>query len=239
MNASTTRLHTRRCSLIVFDLDGTLIDSLEDLADAMNAVLSNAGHPTHPIHAYRHFVGDGIENLVRRAMPAARREDHDHAALLLAGMRDEYRLRGMHKTRPYPGIPAMLDALRDAGIACAILTNKPQAAAEQIVSALFSSFPFAALVGARPNMPVKPDPAGLDLLLAEIGCGPADAIYVGDTDTDMKTGRSRSLFTLGVAWGFRPVEELQSNGADHIVNDPADIVECALQRNNAIPKETS
>lgn len=209
--------------LIIFDLDGTLIDSLEDLADSMNTVLARAGLPVHPVDAYRHFVGDGIANLARRALPA----DHRGEAEVLRfrdELREEYDRRWLDKTRPYPGVPDMLAGLRARGTPVAVLSNKLHHATEHVVRVLFPDYPFASVRGSFPDIPLKPDPAGARWISQHLGIAPDRTLYVGDTDTDMKTGLAAGFSVAGVAWGFRPVRELLENGAQRILNHPSDLL---------------
>lgn len=209
--------------LVVFDLDGTLIDSLADLADSMNAVLARGGLPVHPLDAYRRFVGDGVHNLVRRALPADRKTDED-VKRFHEGMREEYGRRWLDKTRPYPGIDDLLSALAARGVKTAVLSNKPHPATVHVTGALFPRHAFSLVRGAVPELPVKPDPAGAFYITEKLGIPASQTLYVGDTDTDMKTGRAAGYTVVGVAWGFRPVEELVANGAHHIVHTPAELL---------------
>lgn len=209
--------------LIIFDLDGTLIDSLEDLADAMNAVLARAGLPTHPVDAYRHFVGDGIANLARRALPTEHRVEEE-VSRFRDLLREEYDRRWLDKTRPYPGIPEMLESLRARGTPVAVLSNKLHHATEHVVRVLFPDYPFAVVRGSFPDIPLKPDPAGARWISQHLGIAPGQTLYVGDTDTDMKTGLAAGFTAVGVAWGFRPVRELEENGAQRILHHPSDLL---------------
>lgn len=206
---------------VLFDLDGTLVDSLEDIADAMNEVLGRLDLPRHPVDAYRYFVGEGMEMLVRRALPPDRRDDAAVAEVVPL-TRAAYAARATRKTRPYPGIPELLDALAARGIPVAILTNKPHEPALELVAHLFADRSFAAVLGARSDHPRKPDPAGALAVAEEVGVPPAAWLYLGDTATDMETGRAAGMRPVGVLWGFRPAEELRSAGAAALVAHPLD-----------------
>ncbi len=208
---------------VIFDLDGTLLDSLADLADAMNAVLAAAGLPVHPVDAYRLFVGEGIETLVRRALPEDRRGE---AALgpYVAAMAAEYDRRCLAKTRPYPGIPELLDALGARGVPLAILSNKPHGPTREMVTALLGRWAFAAVLGARPGVPKKPDPAGAVELAGLLAVPPAEILYVGDTATDMATAAAAGMFGVGVLWGFRSAAELRAAGAKALVKEPRELL---------------
>lgn len=208
---------------VIFDLDGTLLNSLEDLADAMNAVLGAATLPGHPLDAYRYFVGEGIETLVRRALPENHR-DEAAVARFVAAMAAEYDRRCLVKTRPYPGVPALLDALTARGVPMAVLSNKPHGPTVEMVAALLGSWTFAAVLGARPGVPKKPDPAGARELAGLLGLPAAAIVYVGDTATDMATAAAAGMFGVGVLWGFRTAEELRAAGARALVGEPRELL---------------
>ena len=205
---------------IVFDLDGTLLDTLEDLADSMNAVLAAAGCPTHPVAAYRHFVGDGIRTLVRRACPAG------SAALAdgVEALRAEYGRRWRAKTKPYPGVDRLLDALAARELPFAILSNKPDDFTRLTTEALLGRWRFAAVWGVRPDVPPKPDPTGALALAAALGVSPAEILYVGDTNTDMETAVAAGMDPVGALWGFRDAAELTASGARVLVARPEDVL---------------
>jgi phosphoglycolate phosphatase len=211
---------------VVFDLDGTLLDTLSDLADAGNAALARLGHPVHPVDAYRTFVGDGMRTLVTRLLPDARRDEADiEAALQL--MREEYSARWDAKTRPYDGVPEMLTALQDCGMLLGIVSNKPHDFTQLCVKRLLPRWSFLAVIGTRDGVPVKPDPTGALQVAAALGVAPADCLYVGDTDTDMKTGNHAGMPTVGAVWGFRTAEELRRSGAAHLAETPTELVSLA------------
>ncbi len=209
--------------LVIFDLDGTLIDSLGDIADAMNEVLTALGYPTHPEDAYRTKVGDGVGNLILRSLPPGtvtpqRVED------CKVRMREAYAKRLTRRTRPYPGIVNMLVGVRERGARVAVFSNKPDPATREICAVLFNGHPFACVLGATATLPLKPDPAGVHHILKTTATEPADALYVGDTNTDMKTGRAAGLRTIGVTWGFRAEAELTASGADAVIHRPEDLL---------------
>lgn len=209
---------------VIFDLDGTLLDSLEDLADSMNQVLARQSFPVHAVEKYRYFVGDGIAELVRRVLPEAERD----AALVaqnIQWMSAEYELRWNQKTRPYPGIAELLDALTGAGLNLAVLSNKPDAFTKIMVPALLPGWNFAPILGARPGVPVKPDPQAALEIAAQLALSPAEIMYLGDTATDMLTANAAGMLAVGVAWGFRTVEELQRSGAQQIIHQPAELLQ--------------
>lgn len=208
---------------VLFDLDGTLVDSLVDLADSMNRVLARQGLPTHPVQAYRYFVGEGISTLVQRALPAEARQEEDFVQECARKMRQEYAGHWADTTRPYPGIAELLDTLTGRGIEMAILSNKPDELTRQVARTLLPEWHFAAVAGARETIPRKPDPAGAlriaDLLRRE----PADFLYLGDTSTDMQTARAARMFALGALWGFRTADELKEHGAQALLSVPMEL----------------
>lgn len=210
-------------NLAIFDLDGTLIDSLGDLADAMNVVLDERGYPAHPRDAYRHFVGDGIEMLVRRALPPEVVDTADIPKVVDA-MRREYSGRCLATTRPFAGIPELLARLRSLGIRAAVLSNKPDFATRAIVRELFEDGAFDVIRGARENVPLKPDPTVAIEVASDLGFEPKLSVFIGDSPIDVKTGRNAGMRTVGVTWGFRGTHELLDAGADHIIHQPLELV---------------
>jgi phosphoglycolate phosphatase len=208
---------------VIFDLDGTLLDTLEDLAGAMNQVLQRLGLPEHPPEAYKYFVGDGMVNLARRALPAAeRREELVNRAA--EDLRVEYGRRWQRLTRPYPGMPELLEALNRREIKVGVLTNKPDNFAKVMVAAYFPEISFAAVSGALPERPLKPDPAGALALAHEWGMLPAAVVFVGDSGNDMQAARAAGMFGAGALWGFRTAAELRDAGAEILLEKPGDLL---------------
>lgn len=207
---------------VLFDLDGTLVDSLADLADSMNRVLTRQGFPAHPLQAYRYFVGEGIITLVQRALPAEARHE-DLVQECAQKMRQEYALHWADTTRPYPGIAELLDTLAGRGIETAILSNKPDELTQQVVRTLLPEWHFAAVAGARETIPRKPDPAGALRIANLLRRQPADFLYLGDTNTDMQTARAARMFAIGALWGFRTADELKENGAQALLSVPIEL----------------
>ncbi len=208
---------------VLFDLDGTLIDSLTDLADSMNSVLSGLGYPSHPKEAYRYFVGDGMETLVRRTLPPDK-TDEATVAKALAAMRAAYQACGHQNTRPYPGIPELLDALTARRLPLVILSNKPDDFTQEAVTSLLGRWSFRAVRGVRPEIPKKPDPAGALALATELAIPPDTFLYLGDTSIDMLTANRAGMFPVGVLWGFRTAEELRESGAAVLLDTPLDLL---------------
>ncbi|MCP3099726.1 HAD family hydrolase [Myxococcus sp. K15C18031901] len=199
-----------RLRAVLFDLDGTLVDSLGDIADAMNHALARHGLPTHPEVAYRHFVGEGVRELARRAVGAGQEA---LAAPVLETYHAYYDTHLFDRTAYYPGIPAMLTALAEQGVALGVLSNKSDDFVKRLVAKLLPGVPFGAVYGERPGMPRKPDPTAALALAAELGMAPGACGFVGDTAVDMLTARAAGMYGVGVTWGFRDVHELNTHGA--------------------------
>lgn len=211
----------------LFDLDGTLVDSLRDIADSMNAVLAGGGHPTHPLDAYRLFVGEGMEALARRALPPAAADPGGVRAAVEA-MRDAYAGRWRRHAVPYPGVRDMLARLAKAGVPLGVMSNKPEPFTRAMVDHVFPDVPWARIRGAREGVPVKPAPDGGVDLLREWGRSPGTVWYIGDTRTDIRFARNTGMPSIGVTWGFRDRAELAAHGADHIVDDPRGVADLIL-----------
>ncbi|RPI99564.1 MAG: HAD family hydrolase [Candidatus Aminicenantes bacterium] len=209
---------------VIFDLDGTLLDTIEDLTDSMNAALAHMGLPGRSLDECRNLVGDGLDTFVRRALPEGVREDPAAATRLKELMRREYRLRSRDKTRPYAGIPELLDELARRGARQAILSNKPDDSTRAIVRHFFPGRKFEPVFGARDGVPVKPDPAGALEIARSWGLAPAEIAYLGDTNTDMLTATAAGMFACGALWGFRTAAELAANGANVLLAKPADLL---------------
>lgn len=210
-----------RVKAVLFDLDGTLVDSLADIAASMNHVLKELGHPTHSEEAIRHFVGEGARHLVSRAMPAASSEAAiDHA---LVAYKERYRSHLVVSTRPYDGIVALLAALRAEGKLLGVVTNKPHPAAQRMVAELFLPGVFGVVLGEEHNKPRKPDPAPALEAAGALGVARESCVFVGDTAVDMHTGRAANMVAVGVSWGFRGRDELVAAGAHHVVKSVAEL----------------
>ncbi len=210
--------------LYLFDLDGTLVDSLEDLADAANWMLAQSGFPTHSLEEYRRFVGNGVYKLVERALPEDRRSPAE-VTVFKAVFDARYQAHCMDKTRPYPGIPSLLAGLKKRGAELAVLSNKSDAFVRQIVEGLLGSGLFSAIRGQREGVPKKPAPDGVWSLLEERGVSRPDALFIGDSDVDIETAQNAGLRSAGVTWGFRGREELTAAGADYLVTAPFQILD--------------
>ena len=211
------------CQAAVFDLDGTLVDSLADLADAANAMLASYRFRTHDVGAYRYFVGDGSRKLIERILPKERSRDAAFVDEAMARYKDCYAERLLHQTKPYDGIPEMLEELRRRNIPMAICTNKQQSAADAIVEALFPKNMFQEVIGDRRGLPRKPDPQKVLHIARRMGVSPASTAYFGDTAVDMDTAHNAGTLAVGVLWGFRPQQELTEHGAQILLSHPREL----------------
>ena len=207
----------------LFDLDGTLLDTLEDIVNAVNRVLAGKGFPTHELDVYRYFVGDGSAMLINRALPEEKRTDDVIRGCLKQFLEDYGRNLNI-KTKPFEGIPEMLDALKDRGLKMAILSNKPHELTKQCATKLLSNWNFDVVIGQRNGVPPKPDPAGALEVADRLNIPPADFLYVGDSGVDMKTAVASGMFPVGVLWGFRSMGELKDNGSLALVDHPSEIL---------------
>ena len=208
---------------VLFDLDGTLLDTLQDIADACNAALARHGFAPRPVQAYRYFVGDGVATLISRVVPV---EDHDPATLanVASTYREEYQKNWNATTRPYDGIPALLDELTERKIALAVLSNKPDEFTRRCVHEFLPGWQFAVVQGASDTFPPKPDPAAALHIANSLNIPSREFAYLGDTNTDMETATSASMLPVGVLWGFRTAEELLKSGARLILTKPCELL---------------
>lgn len=208
---------------VLFDLDGTLLDTIADLVDSMNAALAGQGLPPRSVEECKRFVGDGVEMFATRALPEGRRDEATVAAVV-AAHRKEYSRRWADKTRPYDGIPQLLDELTARGVAMAVLSNKPEDFTQLMVARLLPKWTFAAVRGARKGEALKPSPDAALGIAAALAVAPGGFLYVGDTNTDMRTAVAAGMYPVGALWGFRTAEELLANGAKTLINRPADLL---------------
>lgn len=204
---------------VIFDLDGTLLNTIDDLANSTNAVLERAGYPTHSNEAYKYFVGDGLRNLMKRALPENKKDDAS-VEFYLAEMKAEYSKRWDEKTRPYEGIPELLDALSARGLKLAVLSNKVDNMTQLVISRLLSGWHFDIVAGEKAGVPRKPDPAGALKIAGRLDIKPEEILYLGDTNVDMLTATSAGMYPVGVLWGFRDADELVKGGARILIAKP-------------------
>jgi len=209
---------------VVFDLDGTLLDTIEDLTDSMNAALARMGYPGKTVEESKNLVGDGLKTFVRRALPPEAADDPAAIARLKDLMRAEYRIRDDVKTRPYEGIPELLDALSRRDFPMAVLSNKPHDSTLSVMTKFFSRWRFRVVYGARDGVAVKPDPCGALEIARALDIAPAEIAFVGDTNTDMLTANAAGMFAIGALWGFRTAEELTANGAKALIAHPLELL---------------
>ena len=209
---------------VLFDLDGTLLDSIEDMGDSLNRVLVQNGFPTHDRDAYCRFVGDGATNLINRALPEGKRTESIISSCLKSFLVD-YDKNWNVKTRLYDGIPELLDTLTSRGLKISVLSNKPHRYTLKCMDGFLSDWEFDVVFGQRDEVPRKPDPAGALEIAEQLNIIPSDFLYLGDTETDLKTSFAAGMFPVGVLWGFRSAGELRENGAKVLINGPLEVLE--------------
>ena len=209
---------------VLFDLDGTLLDTLDDLANSMNAVLRSMGYAEYPRERYREFVGNGVTVLAQRVLPESERANPATVEETVRRMLEEYGHRWAQSTRPYPGITELLDILAARQIPTAILSNKPHPFTLATVDRFLGSWPFAVVRGAQDSVPKKPDPAGAIQIALALDLPPRAFLSVGDTATDMETAIAAGMTPAGALWGFRTETELRQAGARHLLADPLELL---------------
>jgi len=210
---------------VIFDLDGTLFDSLLDLCGAMNEVLREQGFPVHPPDSYRYFVGDGMEKLVIRALPENAGRDRETVAHCLARMRAVYSQGWDRHSRLYPGIPELLDGLIARNLSLAIFSNKPQELTVAIQDKFMDAWPFRRVLGSGGAYPLKPEPDGALAIARDLSLPPSAILYLGDTAVDMQTASAAGMYAIGCLWGFREQNELLESGAQLLLNHPQELQE--------------
>ena len=205
---------------VLFDLDGTLTDTLQDIGEAMNRALRLHGLPAWPLDAYRYLVGDGARTLSERAV----REQQALAPSVLAEYQAYYETHALVTTRPYDGVPEMLRALQASGLKLAVFSNKPDADTKNVVAHFFPDIVWTAVRGQREGVPVKPDPAGALAVARMLAAPPEEILYLGDTSTDMRCAVQAGMYPVGALWGFREEEELRQSGARALAAHPLDVL---------------
>ncbi len=210
---------TTRIDGVFFDLDGTLVNTLEDLGGSMNAALEEAGLPVHPPAAYRNFIGHGMESLVVRA--SGGKGDVD---VLLGSFLRHYQDRMVRATRPYPGVWEMLSGLRERNVPVAVVSNKSHGMTVSIVQRIFAEVPFLEVRGHRKPTPKKPDPDVLWDVLRQLGIGPQRCLYVGDSDVDIRAAHNAGMISVGVSWGYHGEARLKAEGASIVLNEPLELL---------------
>ena len=205
---------------VLFDLDGTLLNTLEDIADSMNRALIENGLPAHKLEAYKYFVGDGVKTLAMRACGF----QEDQVQKVLTAYQAYYSAGCENKTRPYKGVKEMLARLAGMELKLCVFSNKPHRDTQYVMSRYFQKIHFHVIRGQLEGVPVKPDPTGALAIASELAISPADFLYVGDTGVDMTCANRAGMTPVGVLWGFRPLEELMQNEARHIIASPGDLL---------------
>jgi len=208
---------------VIFDLDGTLLDTIEDIVGSMNAVLADLGCAGHSLDEYKTFIGNGIDMLVRRSLPENMRDDRTVSAGI-DSMRKEYAQRWAHTSKPFKDIPELLDRLTVQGVKLSVFSNKLDAFTKEMVNVLLGSWHFHAVLGLNPDIPVKPDPEGALKIAQIMHVEPQQCIFVGDSGIDMETAVSALMRPVGVLWGYQDRNRLIAGGATDLLSDPLDLL---------------
>ena len=212
--------------LAIFDLDGTLLNTISDLAHSTNYALEQNGFAGHPVDAYKYFIGNGINKLFERALPENEKTE-DNIKRIRQSFLQHYETHNTDYTKPYEGIHDLLKKLISKGISIAVASNKYQSATEKLIRYLFPDISFAAILGQREGVPIKPDPAIVHDILKIADTSPEESIYIGDSGVDMQTAANSGIASIGVTWGFRPREELIAAGATFIADTANEVSEIA------------
>lgn len=210
--------------LIIFDLDGTLLDTLQDLGDSCNAILQQNGYPAHPLVAYKKFVGNGVQKLIERALPEEARTA-ETITTLLAAFKTYYEQKPVSHTKPYTGIIPLLQKLKSLGYLISVASNKYHEAVIPLMQQYFPDIQFDLVLGHRAGHPAKPDPAIVLDSLQALGVNKQNCFYVGDSSVDMDTANNASVTAIGVTWGFRDEDELKEHGAQYIIHRPQELLD--------------
>ena len=209
---------------VIFDLDGTLWDSIQSIKYSGDKAMEAFGYGPFSVEQYKYFVGDGAANLVRRALEAGGDTKLSHFEEAYGLYREIFKENCMFRVRPYEGIRELLAALKAQEVKIAVLSNKPHAETVNVIESLFGKGCFDVIQGQKENVAIKPNPEGAFRILALLGLDTSEVVYLGDTATDMKTGKNAGFFTVGALWGFRDRQELEENGADAIISHPLELL---------------
>ena len=219
---------------IIFDMDGTLLDTLDDLTGAVNHAMAELGYPVRDREDIRRFMGNGLEALITRSLPDVEPQSAENLPLpehreadvesAIGLFKEFYAVHGNDNTKPYAGIRELLSELRNRGIRTAVLSNKYEAAVIELADEYFPGS-FDAVRGEREHVPRKPAPDAVFSIMEELAADPSGTMYVGDSEVDMQTGRNACVITVGVLWGFRSREALEESGAQHIIGEPMELLE--------------
>jgi len=207
---------------VIFDLDGTLSDSIHSIKYCADRALAPEGFGPFSVEDYKYFVGDGAANLIRRALAAGGDAEGVHFESAFARYKEIFAVDCMYQVKPYEGIPELIRELKKRDLKISVLSNKPHAETIRVIETLFGKGCFDVIRGQVDGVPIKPDPAGAISIMDTLGLKPEEVLYLGDTATDMKTGKGAGAFTLGVLWGFRTRDELERAHADAIISHPAE-----------------
>lgn len=210
--------------LAIFDLDGTLLNTIKDLGDAVNYALDHNGFHTHSVASYPYFVGNGVKRLIERALPEDARKNAQVVSNMLRDFKTYYNDHNTDRTVPYEGMPELLRTLQDNGVMLAVASNKYQQATEKIINHYFADINWVAVLGQQDDIPIKPDPSIIFMVLSQARISKQETLIVGDSGIDMETARRACVDSVGVSWGFRPVKELKEYHANVIINKPQDII---------------
>lgn len=210
---------------VIFDLDGTLSDSIASIKYCGDRAIAPFGYGPFSESDYKYFIGDGAANLIRRALTASGDRELDHFDEAYGLYKKYFAVDCMYQVKPYVGIPELLAALKEKGIRIAVLSNKPHDQTIDVVESLFGKGYFDVIQGQKEGVPIKPDPGGVFAILEEFSLTAEDVLYLGDTATDMKTGKSAGAFTVGALWGFRDRRELEECHADAVITEPPELLE--------------
>jgi len=209
---------------VIFDLDGTLSDSIQSIKYSADRAVAPFGYGPFDVEQYKYFVGDGAANLIKRALAAGGDTQLVHFEEAFALYRKLFKDNCMYKVQPYEGIRELLAAMKEQGVKITVLSNKPHAETINVIETLFGKGYFDVIQGQKDNVAIKPSPEGALQILEQIHISPADTLYLGDTATDMKTGKNTGAFTVGALWGFRDRQELEEGGADAIIAHPGELL---------------
>jgi phosphoglycolate phosphatase len=215
---------------VIFDLDGTLLNTIEDIRDSINQFLANNNFPTYSTESYYQFVGDGLADLLKRAIP----NEYLNNEIINKGIEffnQDYKTRWKKQTKPYNGIIELLEKLKEENYTIAVLSNKPDTFTQIMVNEIFGENYFSLVQGALEEHPLKPDPFLANQLLAKLNLSANQTIFVGDSNIDILTGKNYGAKSIGVAWGFRGSDELRETGADFIAEKPEDIFDIVVNEN--------
>lgn len=207
---------------VIFDLDGTLLDTITDISDSVNAVLKSMNYHTFSIDEYKYFVGKGVDELISKVISKGEL-DPELFFEIKSGYLEEYAVRKANKTKPYPGIVKLLKKLKEHNVLICVLSNKPHYQTTEVVQRYFGDIDFDFVMGKKPEYPIKPNPASVNHLIQALQVPKEEILYVGDTSTDMETASNAGLTSVGVLWGFREQNELEQSGAKYIVKNTAEL----------------